>query len=181
MKRLLTVMLWSCAVLGTTAVAGESDAPSFVTEGSVKAPVATVWKVWSTPQGYQLLGVAKVDMDFRVGGVIRSHYRSSGSLGDEQTIENRILAYEPQHMLAICIQRPPRSFPYRKAWKRTWTVVTLTPVSATETHVRIASMGFGTDGESVVMQRFFEAGNAATLKTLQMHFEHLADHGADAP
>lgn len=109
MKRLLTVMLWSCAVLGTTAVAGESDAPSFVTEGSVKAPVATVWKVWSTPQGYQLLGVAKVDMDFRVGGVIRSHYRSSGSLGDEQTIENRILAYEPQHMLAICIQRPPRS------------------------------------------------------------------------
>jgi hypothetical protein len=31
------------------------------------------------------------------------------------------------------------------------------------------------------MQRFFEVGNAATLKTLQMHFEHLADHGADAP
>jgi hypothetical protein len=32
-------------------------------------------------------------------------------------------------------------------------------------------MGFGTDEESMAMRRFFESGNASTLKSLQDHFE----------
>ena len=91
-------------------------------------------------------------------------------LGDEETIENRILAYEPRSMIAIRIERPPKSFPFKEAWKKTWTVITLTGVGKGQTHLRIASMGFGTDEESVSMRRFFESGNAATLKTLQAHF-----------
>jgi uncharacterized protein YndB with AHSA1/START domain len=92
-------------------------------------------------------------------------------LGDEETIVNRILAYEPQRMIAMRIERPPKTFPFKEAWKTTWTVVTLTDVGNNRTHVRAASMGFGTDEESMAMRRFFEAGNASTLKALQDHFE----------
>src|SRR4030095_13744249 len=98
-------------------------------------------------------------------------YGASGFLGDEETIENRILAYEPQRMIAIRIERTPKSFPFKEAWKKTWTVITLTDLGNNRTHIRVASMGYGIDEESLAMRRFFESGNASTLKTLQTHFD----------
>jgi uncharacterized protein YndB with AHSA1/START domain len=166
MKRPATLLACSLLLLGHSA-AGPQEAPSFVNDAIVQAPVAAVWKVFSTPAGYKLLGVAQVDMDFRIGGLIRSSYAAHGTLGDADTIENRILAYEPQRMLAIAIERAPQAFPYREAWKHTWTVITLTRVRENATLVHIASMGFGTDEESTAMRHFFEKGNAATLKLLQ--------------
>jgi len=148
-----------------------ADAPSFVNEAIIEAPVDAVWEVWSTARGYKLLGVAQAEMDFRIGGLIRSHYSAEGMIGDEETIENRILAYEPKRMVAIRIDRPPRSFPFKEAWKKSWTVITLTDAGANRTHLRIASMGYGTDEESLAMKRFFEAGNQFTLDALRKHFE----------
>jgi uncharacterized protein YndB with AHSA1/START domain len=147
------------------------DAPSFVNEATINVPVAAVWSVWTSGEGYKAVGVAQADVDFRIDGLIRSRYSAAGVLGDEETIENRILAFEPQRMIAIRIARPPKSFPFKEAWKKTWTVVTLTDLGNNRTHIRVASMGYGTDQESIAMRRFFEAGNAATLKTLQNHFE----------
>ena len=39
---------------------------------------------------------------------------------------------------------------------------------------RAASLGFGTDAESVAMRRFFERGNAQTLATVAARFERPA-------
>src|SRR5580765_3791325 len=90
-------------VPGGRAGAGAEDAPSFVNEGVVNAPVEDVWKVWTTSEGYKALGVALADVDFRIGGLIRSRYSANGTLGDAETIQNRILAYEPMRMIAIRI------------------------------------------------------------------------------
>lgn len=73
-------------------------------------------------------------------------------------------------MIAITIDKPPANFPFKEAWKHTWTVITLTPLPDGRTHVRGASMGFGNDPESVAMQRFFERGNADTIRVLADHF-----------
>ena len=171
--RLITLLAASCCWGVTVAQPARQseDAPSFVNEATLNAPVGAVWKVWTSGEGYKLVGVALADVDFRIGGLIRSRYSASGALGDDETIENRILAYEPQRMIAIRIERPPKSFPFREAWKSTWTVVTLSDLGNNQTHIRVASMGFGTDEESMTMRRFFESGNAATLKTLQSHFQ----------
>ncbi|HEY7337256.1 MAG TPA: SRPBCC domain-containing protein [Bryobacteraceae bacterium] len=160
----LCAALWSWGVAGAQSARQFEDAPSFVNEATLNAPVAEVWKVWTSGEGYKSVGVALADVDFRIGGLIRSRYSAAGALGDEETIENRILAYEPQRMIAIRIERPPKSFPFREAWKSTWTVVTLSDLGNNRTHIRVASMGYGTDEESVAMRRFFESGNAATLK-----------------
>ncbi len=160
---------------------GTVDAPSFVNEGDIHAPVAAVWKIWTSGEGYKTLGVAKAEVDLRIGGLIRSHYRASGVLGDVETIENRILAYEPGRMIAIRIERPPQSFPFREAWKKTWTVITLTDLGDGRTHLRIASMGFGADEESLAMRRFFEAGNAYTWKMIQKRLEPAGANGGREP
>jgi uncharacterized protein YndB with AHSA1/START domain len=164
MRRILLIFLLAPPAFAQTA-------PSFVNEATINARATAVWNVWTTGVGYKALGVALADVDLRVGGLIRSRYSAAGVLGDEETIENRILAFEPQRMIAIRIERTPKSFPFKDAWRNTWTVVTLTDLGGSRTHIRIASMGYGTDAESVAMRKFFEAGNAETIETLQKHFK----------
>ena len=147
------------------------DAPSFINEATINAPVAVVWNVWTSGEAYKSLGVAQAEVDLRVGGFIRAHYSVTGVLGDDETVVNKILAYEPQRMIAMRIERPPKSFPFKEAWKTVWTVITLTDLGNNQTHIRTASMGFGADEESMAMRRFFETGNGSTLKTLQNRLE----------
>ncbi|MBY0505275.1 MAG: SRPBCC domain-containing protein [Bryobacteraceae bacterium] len=158
-------ILWPVLAMSLSA-----QGPSFVNEAAIPAPVDAVWRVFTTSEGYRALGVAKAEVDLRVGGLIRTHYQATGVLGDEGTIVNRILAYEPGRMLAIRIDQPPKGFPFAEAWKATWSVIHLSDLGDRRTLVRIASLGYGEDKESMAMRRFFEVGNEATLKTLQRHF-----------
>lgn len=153
------------------AAAAWGQAPTFYSEGVIDAPVAEVWKVFSTSEGYKALGVALAEVDFRIGGIIRSRYRADGVLGDDETIENEILAYEPLRMVAIRIHKPPKTFPFQQAWKQGWTVITLTDLGGGRTHLRGAGVDFGTDEESQRMRRFFERGNQETIDTLQKFFK----------
>jgi uncharacterized protein YndB with AHSA1/START domain len=166
---------WFLPLAAVCAVAQAADEVSFINEGVVPAPIAEVWKIFTTTDGYKALGPALAEVDLRVGGTIRSRYRADGSLGDAETIENVILAYEPPTMIAMRIQKTPATFPFKEAWKEPWTVITLTPVDGDQTHVRVASLGYGSDEESLAMRRFFEAGNQQTIETLRRHF------GASAP
>jgi uncharacterized protein YndB with AHSA1/START domain len=156
-------------LLGCCATAS-ADELSFVNEGVVDAPVEEVWKIFATSEGYKALGPALAEVDLRIGGTIRSRYRADGVLGDAETIENSILAYEPPTMMAIKIAKTPQSFPFKNAWRSTWTVLTFVPVENGKTLVRAASLGYGTDEESVAMRHFFEAGNQATIERVRQHF-----------
>jgi uncharacterized protein YndB with AHSA1/START domain len=163
MRALFLVLLCACG-------AAEAAEPvSFVNEGVIPAPVDEVWKVFSTSQGYKALGPALAEVDLRVGGTIRSRYRADGELGDAETIENVIIEYRAPVMMAMRISKPPASFPFKEAWKSTWTVLTLTPTDD-GTHLRSVSYGYGTDEESLAMRRFFEAGNQLSIETLRRHF-----------
>jgi uncharacterized protein YndB with AHSA1/START domain len=157
-------------LLFSTAVAYAGDKVSFFNEGVIDAPIEEVWKVFSTSEGYKVMGSALAEVDLRIGGTIRSRYGADGTLGDAETIETAILAYEPPTMMATRILRIPESFPFKSAWKNPWTVVTLTPIDTGKTQVRVASLGFGSDEESVAMRAFFEAGNPQVIETIRRHF-----------
>ena len=168
MRTLFLVLLCACGG------AAAADEVSFVNEGLIPAPIDEVWKVLSTSEGYKALGPALAEVNLRVGGTIRSRYRADGKLGDAETIENVIIDYRAPTMMAIRISKPPASFPFKEAWKSTWTVLTLTP-TVDGTQLRATSYGYGNDEESLALRRFFEAGNQQTIETLRRHF------GARAP
>jgi uncharacterized protein YndB with AHSA1/START domain len=157
-------------LLGLSAPAHAADEVSFVNEGVVDASIEEVWKIFSTSEGYKAMGSALAEVDLRIGGTIRSRYSSDGTLGDAETIETTILAFEPPTMMATRITKTPASFPFKNAWKNPWTVVTLMPVGAGKTLVRAASLGFATDEESVAMRGFFEAGNQQVIESIRSHF-----------
>jgi len=146
-----------------------------VTEGFINAPVAQVWRIFTTSEGFKATGVAHADVDLRIGGAIRTHYDPKGSLGDDGTIVNEILAYEPERMLTIRIKQAPANFPYRNAMKHTWTVIYFTP-SGEMTHVRIVGLGYQDDPESLAMRKFFEQGNRQTLDHIAKPFWPLCAH-----
>jgi len=141
-----------------------------VTEGFVNAPVAEVWRLFTTSEGYKSSGVDQAEVDLRVGGLIRTHYDPKGSLGDPQTMVNEILAYEPQRMLALRIKQPPASFPYRDAVAGTWTIIYFTPSGQDMTHVRIVGLGYRDDAQSQAMRQFFEKDNRATLDHIAQRY-----------
>jgi uncharacterized protein YndB with AHSA1/START domain len=133
-----------------------------VTEGFVNAPVAEVWRLFTTSDGYLATGATQAEVRLAVGGEIRSHYDPKGRLGDSETIVNEILAYEPQRMLAIRIKQAPASFPHRDAIAGTWTVIYFNP-AGDMTQVRIVGLGYDDSPASQAMRKFFAEGNRWTL------------------
>jgi uncharacterized protein YndB with AHSA1/START domain len=159
----------SAALLAGLMIPAVYAAEPQVTEGFINAPVAQVWRIFTTSEGFKATGVAHSEVDLRVGGSIRSHYDPKGTLGDPGTIVNEILAYEPERMLAIRIKEAPANFPYRNAMKSAWTVIYFTP-SGEMTHLRIVGLGYQDDPESLEMRKFFERGNRYTIDHLAKPF-----------
>jgi uncharacterized protein YndB with AHSA1/START domain len=143
-----------------------AKAGTLVVESFINAPVEEVWRVFTTGEGYKSLGVAQADVDFRIGGEIRSHYDPKGRLGDAETIVNEILAYEPERMLAIRIKQAPANFPYRDGTVGTWSVIYFNPAGEGVTQVRIITLGYTDTPASQATRKFFERGNRETLEVL---------------
>lgn len=139
-------------------------------EAVLGAPPEEIWKVFSTAEGAKALGVAKADLDFRPGGLLRTAYDAQVDLAGERAIHTEIVAYDPGHVLVTRIHRPPKGFPFPDAWRRVWTVISLAPEGAGATRLRVAMVGYGDDEQSLKMRAFFEKGNAWVMDELRRRF-----------
>ena len=149
-----------------------ADAPTFVAhEAIVPAPVAQVWEAFTTKKGLESWMVAHAEIDLSVGGKMLTHYNKEGKIGDDGTIENTILSYDPGRMISIKATKPPANFPFKEAIKKMWTVVYFDPTPDGKTKVRAISHGFTPDKDSQTMRGHFDAGNKYTLDKLVERFK----------
>ena len=161
-------------VFATLAIAFSAQtraSEAIVTEGVVNAPVNAVWDAWTTASGLKSWLAPHADIDLKIDGLMRSNYDPRGSIGDPGTIENRVLAYEPERMLSIKVSKAPEKFPFKAKIYDMWTVLYFQPTADGKTSLRIVGMGFGKDEESQKMKEFFKQGNAYTLSQLQKRFK----------
>lgn len=145
-------------------------AEPLVNEAIINAPVNEVWRLWTTADGIQSWMVARADIELRVGGLMRTRYADDGPLGDGKTIVNRVLAFEPERMLSMQVEKSPADFPWRDIVGAMWTVIYFQPLEPGMTNVRIVSLGFADDDPSRQMRAHFAKGNAWTLEQLQKKF-----------
>ena len=143
--------------------------------GIVDATLAEVWAAWNTTEGLKSWLAPHAEIDLRIGGLMRTNYNPEGLLGDEQTIENIVLSYEPMGMLSIKVKKTPAGFPFPNAIQNMWTNMYFEPAGPDQTHIRIVGLGFESNEESQRMRAFFDEGNAITLKQLQTHFAAAPD------
>lgn len=146
-------------------------AEPLVIEGVVAAPVAAVWSAWTTADGLQAWLAPQADIDLRLDGLLRVQYQPQGRLGDASTIENRILAFEPQRMLALRVAKAPEGFAWRQRVGEMWTVLSFEPTAEGQTRLRITSLGLADDDEAQRMRAYFDKGNRYTLGLLQKRFQ----------
>lgn len=179
MRQLLTATRFRAAVLilanvlAITARAGtaaDSGGESQVTEGYVNAPVAEVWRLFTTADGYRLMGAARAEVDLRIGGLIRSHAAASGVLGDADTAVNEILAYDPQHLLVTRPRQAPASVAYRDAIDGTWTVVYFTASGQDMSFVRMVSLGYRDTPQSQALRQAVGDNNRQMLDRIARHY-----------
>lgn len=168
MKRAISVLAALVVLCGR---AHAQEAAPTVAEGIIEAPIEAVWSALTTGEGLRSWLAPHAEIDLRVGGLMRTNYNPKGALGDPETIENRILSFEPGRMLSIQVSKAPVKFPFPNAINRMWTVLYLEASEPTRTHVRVVGLGFGPDEESQKMRAFFEKGNAVTVDQLRRRFE----------
>lgn len=137
-----------------------------VTEIEIDASLDNVWKAFSTTEGLKSWAAPLADVDFRVGGKWRTNYNAEGKLGDETTIENTILSYDPRRMMSIRPTKFPRGFPFVEAATKTWTVFYFTPITESRTRVRLVGLGYTDSEQSQQLRAFFAEGNKHSLKQL---------------
>ena len=150
---------------------GNVDVSPLIHEGFVEGPLEEVWHAWSTSEGLRQWMAPHVDIDLRVGGLMRTNYNADGQLGDSQTIINTVLSFDPHRMISIKVAKAPEGFPFPNAISQMWSVIYFTAAGTNRTAVREVSLGFGADEESQRMRAFFDKGNATTLIQLQQHFD----------
>ncbi len=159
--------------VGVTAMAKEM--PPLVHEVVMNVPPEKVWAVFSTSEGYKNFGIAKAEVDFRIGGKLRSHYSAEGELGDAGTIEQTILAYEPMRMVAWRCTKVPQGFPFPDAMAKCWNVAYIEDLGDGRTRLTMKGMGYDdADEGSVKMRAFFDAGNAWSMQKLRSNLEGTA-------
>lgn len=152
------------------APAGEDDPTRLVHEAIVDAPVDEVWAAFTTREGQEAWNVAHAEIELKVGGRFRTHYRPDGQLGDEGTIEQTVLSFDPGRMFSFRVTKPPAKFPFPDAITTMWTVLYFEPGGAKQTRLRCVCLGFDDSEQSKAMRKFFDAGNAYTFEQLRKHF-----------
>lgn len=167
MKRFVFLLLALSAGNMSSVLAHET----ITTEGVIDAPVAKVWNAWTTTSGLKAWLAPHVEIDLRIDGLMRTNYDPKGSLGDSGTIENRVLAFDPERMLSIRVTTAPADFPFKARVGEMWTVVYFQPTPEGKTVLHIVGLGFADDAESEGMKAFFQRGNDYTLAQLQKRFE----------
>lgn len=141
--------------------------------GVVQASASDIWEQFQTDEGIRKVwGVAKAKVDFRQGGKILTNYDPKGEIGDENTITNEIIAYEPERVLILRSTAPEAAPDFIKTICETgWTVVRLTPLTSNTTEVTITGLGFKDGPLYDQAFDFFQEGNAQGLAILQNAFE----------
>lgn len=148
----------------------ESQAYSLRHEVVLEAPVAQVWKAFTTHEGLESWMATKVTIDLRIGGSMRSVFKPEAVIGDESTMESTILSLEPLRMISLRPTRAPGDFPFPNAMKKSWTVTYFEPLTDSRTKLTMIGLGFTDEPESIKMREYFDKGNAKMLERLAARF-----------
>jgi len=148
-----------------------ADLPPIETSAIISAPPAKVWDAFTTNEGAKSWMVSQADIQLKIGAIWRTKYGPKGTLGDDGTIFNELLSFDPGRMYSIRIQKPPAGFPFMNVYRDMWTVVYFEPVEGGKTRVTLRAHGFKDNEESRKFRSFFEVGDKYTLDMLAKHFD----------
>lgn len=172
----------ACTALLALILARTTSADTLVHETIIDAPVADIWKAFTVAEEIETWMVPKADIDLRVGGLLRTSYNAEAPLDGPEAIHQKILAFEPEQMIAFQVVKCPEGFDYADLVEQAWEVVYFEALGPQRTMIRAAGVGYKTGGAWDEMRAFFDQGNAWTYEQLRKKFEaeYKDDQSKDA-
>ncbi len=134
----------------------------------VEAPVAEVWAAWTTKRGLESWLARSVKVELEPGGRYASN--AFGEIGEPGTVEMRVIAFEPERMLALTTSAPADEFPEVAAAEDTWAVVSLYPIDENSTRVEYTMLGWREGAEWDRARKFFDHADRYLLEMLRRRF-----------
>ena len=128
------------------------------------APLAKVWKAFTTPDEMRHFIAPVIAIDLHPGGIWEASYDPDGKIGASGNIRNEVLSLVPERMLSFRIKATPPGFPHQEVAKSVWTVIWFDDIGGAKTRVTIEMLPWKSGSEWDTLYKFFEAGNELTLR-----------------
>jgi uncharacterized protein YndB with AHSA1/START domain len=162
----------------------------------IAAPLADVWKAWSTAEGQQTFFAPHVELELAPLGRYEVQFFPDNPKGQRGGEDLRVLSYVPERMVSFEWNAPP-NYPNARA-ERTFFAVELEPLSAKSTRVVITHLGMAERAaarpeladEWKGVRAYFDQAWSKVLERLQRRFvsgpldlpaEFAAPKAASAP
>ena len=136
----------------------------------VDAPIAEVWPVISTPEGWQSWAVPVARFVEGEPDVMETSYTSGARPGDPSTIRQHFVARLPGRILVFRTVRAPERFPDFDTYRAVTGIFELEPVSDRRTRIRLTSVGYADSEAGRRLLGYFREGNRVSLERLRRRF-----------
>jgi uncharacterized protein YndB with AHSA1/START domain len=118
--------------------AGTSPARAVRVEATVKAPVAEVWRVWTTSEGAKEFFAEKANIRLAIGGPYEIQFDPQDERSGTKGL--KILSYAAEEMISFQWNAPPEMPEVRNGG--TWVVVQMRPEGTDRTRVTLTHLGW---------------------------------------
>jgi uncharacterized protein YndB with AHSA1/START domain len=150
---------------GSTAQPGNPRA--LRVQGVVNAPVAQVWRVWTTSEGAEEFFAEKANIKLAIGGPYEIQFDPRDDRSGTKGL--KVLSYSPEEMISFQWNAPTQ-FPHVRNGG-TWIVVEMRPKEKNRTLVTISHLGWKDGPEWDAAFAHFEQGWGELMKRLQQRFD----------
>jgi uncharacterized protein YndB with AHSA1/START domain len=157
-----------CSGNCTPILAAPTEERRVLKEVVVKAPVAAVWKAWTTSEGIVSFFAPEAVVEARPDGPFHIHMNPYGAPGLKGADDMRVMGVQENRMLSFSWNAPPHLAEARR--QRTFVIVRLEPMGETETRVRLTHTGWGDGGQWDQTHAYFDRAWGNVLANLQKRF-----------
>jgi len=143
-----------------------------VQEFDVNVPLDEAWNVYTTQEGWEGAFVEKAEVDWKVGGKIKTTYDPSATIGDSTTIYLTIVNYVPKRLITLQadISDNFKIFTDEEA-KDLYNVVQFESISAERTKVTSYGIGYKNNEKFKGLMKFFIQGNEMSYMKMIAYLE----------
>lgn len=135
-----------------------------------EAPIADVWRAYTTAEGWTAWASPKAEIDLRVGGTIRTAYQ--GEIGESNANTLHIINYVPERLLTLRAELS-NNWPaiMQEDGERLSNVILFDEIKDGVTRVQSYGIGYTDAPEYDQLMGFFIQANEGLYKNLRAYLE----------
>ena len=139
---------------------------------SLNTPIEKVWNAYTTKQGWESWAVPMAEINWKVGGMIRSRYDTKGKIGDAGTIVNHIINYVPMKLITLQAELSPHFPEFMQGdAKDFYNVIIFTKIDDSKTKVESYGIGYKNTEKYQSLMKFFIPANEQSYINLINYLE----------